>query len=380
MKPVLLFLLALLAACSPAPAPRLQVVVDGTVHHLAASDLSPAHLLAQAGIPYSLDDRLLLNGSPVPIDVPLPSQAPLILDLQRARPIQIVTPSQTFPLTTAAATVGEALRSLGIELYLGDRVEPPPETPLTPGMTITITPGRELVLHAGPRTLRIRTAASTVGQALAEAGIPLIGADHAVPSEDEPLPADGQVRLIRVSESIESEYVFLPIQTERIVSSKLTPPAQEVIDPGEVGVILRRTRIRYHDGVEIARLTESEVTLRPARSRQVLSSFWAAKEMYATSYSPCRSGISGCSYGTASGMRVQHGVVAVNLEWYLALKGVRVYVPGYGIGVIADVCPGCKGKPWIDLGYSDENYVPWSSWVTVYFLPPEPAVIPWFLR
>jgi hypothetical protein len=79
-------------------------------------------------------------------------------------------------------------------------------------------------------------------------------------------------------------------------------------------------------------------------------------------------------------MRAGYGVVALNLDWYRALKGVRVFIPGYGIGVIGDVCPGCVGKPWIDLGYDQNNYVGWSSTVTVYFLAPAPLEIPWFLQ
>ncbi len=380
MKRLFPLLLTILLACTPSTQADVPILIEGSIHTFPLGDRIPAHMLTQAGIPFSPDDRLLLNGSPVPWDSPLPDQAVLYLELKRARPVLIITPVQTFLLQTAAATVGEALLSLGLDLYISDTISPPPDTPLTPGMTITLTPGRDLWLHLGAQTLHLRTPASTVGQALAWAGIPLLGADQVTPSENEPLPADGQVHLIRVSESLESEYVLIPISTERIVSPELAPPTQQVLDPGEVGLMLRRTRIRYADGAEITRWTERELILRPPRPRRVLSSFWAAKEMYATSYSPCRSGGSGCSYGTASGMRVQHGVVAVNPEWYAVLRGMRVYVPGYGIGVIGDVCPGCVGKPWIDLGYSDHDYVPWHSWVTVYFLPPEPAVIPWFLR
>jgi 3D (Asp-Asp-Asp) domain-containing protein len=103
--------------------------------------------------------------------------------------------------------------------------------------------------------------------------------------------------------------------------------------------------------------------------------------MYATSYSPCNSGSSTCYYGTSSGIPVAHGVVAMIRDWYLALKGVRVYIPGYGTAVVADVGGGFDdGRAWIDLGYSDSDYVGWSQWVTVYFLAPAPLEVPWFLK
>jgi hypothetical protein len=47
---------------------------------------------------------------------------------------------------------------------------------------------------------------------------------------------------------------------------------------------------------------------------------------------------------------------------------------------VEDVCGGCVGKPWIDLGFSDNDYEQWSNWVTVYFLTPVPANIPYDLQ
>jgi hypothetical protein len=68
-------------------------------------------------------------------------------------------------------------------------------------------------------------------------------------------------------------------------------------------------------------------------------------------------------------------VVGVQYDWYLAMGGQQLYIPGYGHAMIGDVCNGCKGKPWIDLGYGDSDWQQWNSWVTVYFLTPVPANI-----
>jgi 3D (Asp-Asp-Asp) domain-containing protein len=54
----------------------------------------------------------------------------------------------------------------------------------------------------------------------------------------------------------------------------------------------------------------------------------------------------------------------------------RVYVQGYGHATIGDSGGGIPGTYWIDLGYSDEDYVGWHSWTTLYFLPPIPAWYP----
>ncbi len=102
--------------------------------------------------------------------------------------------------------------------------------------------------------------------------------------------------------------------------------------------------------------------------------------MYATSYSPCRSGGDGCHSGTSSGKSLRKGMVALRPDLYRSMQGQRLYIPGYGFASVEDVCGGCKGKPWIDLGYSDSDYQPWSQSVTVYFLTPVPANIPYDLQ
>ena len=107
--------------------------------------------------------------------------------------------------------------------------------------------------------------------------------------------------------------------------------------------------------------------------------YFRTVSVYATSYSPCKSGVDRCLYGTASGMPVEKGVVAVTVDWFLAMRGQRVYIPGYGYGVIGDTGGGIPGTPWIDLAYSDDAYVPWGTWTTMYFLTPVPAWVPTFL-
>jgi hypothetical protein len=57
------------------------------------------------------------------------------------------------------------------------------------------------------------------------------------------------------------------------------------------------------------------------------------------------------------------------------MGGQPLFIPGYGYATIEDVCGGCTDRPWIDLGYSDNDWQQWSSWVTVYFLTPVPPNI-----
>ena len=102
--------------------------------------------------------------------------------------------------------------------------------------------------------------------------------------------------------------------------------------------------------------------------------------MYATSYSPCRIFEDRCDSYTASGAELKKGIVAVRGYWYRYYGGTQVYVPGYGVGLVADVGGGIPGRFWIDLGYSDSDYVSWHQDVTVYFLTPVPDQIMYIVQ
>jgi 3D (Asp-Asp-Asp) domain-containing protein len=65
--------------------------------------------------------------------------------------------------------------------------------------------------------------------------------------------------------------------------------------------------------------------------------------------------------------------VGVIRSWFNVMQGMPVYVPGYGYGSIEDIGGGIAGRHWIDLGFTDENIVPWHNWTTIYFLTPVPS-------
>jgi 3D (Asp-Asp-Asp) domain-containing protein len=270
-------------------------------------------------------------------------------------------------------------------------------------MTIHYSPARELVVTIGDETIRIRSAAGTVARALAEAGIPLMGLDASRPEENEALPEDGQIQVTRVREIVSVELESIPFSTETRDSPDLAFGQDEIIQPGVEGIAMVRTRIRYENGTEVSREVEEQTVLREPQTRIMASGskivlapvggdspyeYWYATEMYATWYSPCNSGTGGCSYGTASGARAGFGIVAVDYSIYPYLAGMRVYIPGYGAAAIGDTGGGpiiesALGVPrtkWIDLGYNDNAIGGLSGWVTVYFLAPAPAEIPYFMR
>lgn len=397
MKRILwLALILIIAACQPQAPTGNITILDGATHlSLATDSRLPAEILTEAGITLTPADRVLINGEIGDLNQLMDCET-CTLQIRRTATLTLITPDGEQIIQTAAFTVGEALTELGLHLYKADFIDPPVGTSVSDKMKITYRPARELIARVDGQIIPIRASAKTVGAALAEAGIPLIGLDASLPSESDPLPTDGQIRIIRVVEEIELIQTSIPYSLEYVASNEVELDQQEILQPGEPGLIVSRALVRYEDGEEVSRVIEDERTVREPTNQIVgygtqyvirtaniggtTIEYWRLMQVYATSYSPCRSAADRCYYSTSSGKPVQQGVIGVIRDWYLAMKGQPVYVDGYGFASIEDVGGGIEGKNWIDLGYSDEDYQGWSQWVTIYFLTPAPANTIWVLE
>ncbi len=392
----------LLYSCQSNVSPTITIIDGDQILETTSNERMPLILFTQNGINPGQNDRALVNGIPFPLDQSLPGFDSAQLQLRRAVALTLVTPVGTQTIQTSAFTVGQALNEAGYTIGSADLLDPPTETPITKALTVNYTPARDFVIYAGDDVINIRSAAGTVGRILAGAGIPLIGLDTSLPSENEAPPLDGQIRVTRVQEIISVALEPIPFETQKIESIDVPLGQEELVQPGVEGISMIRTRIRYEDGIEVSRKVEEEIVAREPQARivrrgsQIVMSplpgvsgeYWAAVEMYATVYSPCSSGTGGCSYGTASGARAGYGIVAVDYSIYSYLAGMRVYIPGYGTATIGDTGGGpiietSLGVPrtkWIDLGFDDGAIQDMTGWVTVYFLAPAPAEIPYFLK
>jgi uncharacterized protein YabE (DUF348 family) len=395
-SPVFSFVLALLLITScQKETVTATLLVDGEALTLpVASQSTPAKIISDAGISLGEDDRLLYLGETIPPDEPLPAAASYTLTIRRAVTLTVNSPegTQTFP--TSALTIGQALAEAGFNLYAADRVDPPVETPIDSALTVNYIPSRSLIVSVDGVQLQIRSAAATIGQALAEAGFALVGLDYSAQAESAPLPVDEQVRIIRVVEAVALTEKNIPFKTRSELSADLEIDQQALLQGGETGLAIGRVRTRSEDGVQVSQEVEGETVVRPPQDRilgigtkivirttivdGVTIEYWRALRLFATYYVPCDHTINKCWPNTATGKPVQKGVVAFVYPWFLLFAHERLYVPGYGFATVEDnngANTNAFGDTyWIDLGYSETETVDWvNQYVTVYFLTPVAA-------
>jgi len=360
-----------------------EIWLDGGDEPVAVMVESPlaANWLMEAGIRVFPNDSVRYGGIPIPYDFKLPAKDGQHLLYKPAVPITVQIDNKSIQLYSGAETLGEALWEHNIFLKGSDDLSLPLSTPLDQAVTVTLLRSQPVRIQLDEDEIEVPVSSMTVGAALAEAGIPLQFLDYSVPAAEQPIPADRKIRVVRVREEVLTEETIIPYSEERVSDPQMNVGEEQVLQTGENGTQSATVRVRYEDGEEVSRSVLAEwVSKAPVAQRIAYGGnvvvltfdssegavdYWLAMEVYITSFLDTGS-------PTASGVWPYYGAIGVSPEWYSILKGTSIYVPGYGVGTVLDVCPGCVGKPWIDVFIPTDQYVSWSRTETVYFLPPAP--------
>lgn len=366
----------------------VEIENGGEEISLLSSELLPSNLLQEAGILLFPEDIVMQDGAGIDPNEPLPGGMEASLHFIPAKQITLEIDGEIRTLYTQKATLAEAMLEAGIQVQPEDRLSASPDTLLEAQNTFTLAKARSLAITVGNQTVSGMSAASTIVEALADLGVTPQNLDRSIPPEDQPLPINGQVTLIRAAESI----ALVKDESAFSYTYQLDPDAEldttSVLTPGQLGLVVSRQRSRIEDGLIVHTADEgpwkasdpSDAVLGTGTKVVVKTEvvdgqtleYWRKVSVYATAYHP-----SEFSYGakTRSGLTLTKGIVAVAASWYNGLEMQPVYVPGYGHGIIADSGYGIPGRYWIDLGYDDENYISWHDWTVIYFLTPVPATV-----
>lgn len=370
----------------------LWVDPQGVMLPVSTTDRTVEGILSAAGFEYHAGDTLKLNGREVKVQEPLPESGRVVLQYTPAVAVTVNNEDGEKQITTSAGWLGKALWENSIQLKGANSISEPFTSKLVEAVNVSIAPSVQVLIQVDGKEISVSVPQGTVGQALSAAGTSLQDMDYSIPAETDPLPEDGKIKVVRVREEVIQEQSAIPFDVSQTSDADLPVGEVEVTTPGVPGLQQVTVRVRYEDGKEVSRITEEAVVLKqPVTQVEVVGSkfliqtmstpygtisYYRSVTVWATSYSPCRSGSSRCYYYSSSGAKVEKGIIGVTRAWYSLFKGDKIYVPGYGIGTIADVGGGIPGKYWIDLGYSDSDWEQWSQNVTIYFLAPVPADAP----
>lgn len=363
------------------------VVVDGAGSLIHTAAHRPAEILRAVGVTVAAGDRVLVDGTAVdPAALAVWPGSPARIDLHHTRRLTVVDGESILNFDSTAATIGEALFEAGIPLFVSDEVDPPLHASLSEAALITIRRAVPVTVLADGDRVQTRAPAGTVADVLAFAGIMLMGQDYTVPDEDTEATADLEIRVVRVTEQLVSETTALPFETIYQGDASRPLDTRGLAQEGREGVERTVVRARLEDGVEVGRTVDTSSVIVPPQNRIVTYGtdvvlrtldtpdgpqvYWRVLRLYATSYHPAALGGDNI---TATGRVLQRGIVGADTD--LLPFGTQVYVPNYGVGLVADTGAERHDPYWIDLGYTDADWRSWSSPILVYLLAPPPTQI-----
>lgn len=241
-------LVALMASGGTAAAlyQDFTVTVDGQVRDVSTMSRSVKSILDSAGISASTADKVVpaLGGSVKPGEQ---------ITVQHARDVAVNVNGTVRTVKTTDLTMGAALASAG----LGDAknfvsVPLDAQVPLDGAAVSVVTPVAATVLDAGGK-VAANAAGRTVGEYLAKMGVPLIQQDTVKPSANTPVTPGMTITVNRnrtADVTVTEPYTAPP---KKIDDPKLINGKTEIRDPGKPGTQEVQYREHVVDGKVVSR-------------------------------------------------------------------------------------------------------------------------------
>ena len=219
-----------------------------------------------------------------------------------------------------------------------------------------------VIVRSNGAERHLRTAQTTVGATLKEAGVVVGPLDKVTPATNQRLKDGMVISVVRVSNAIEVDRKPIACDSVKTFTTSLKPGKVQLSSPGAPGEKVVRYVVRYEDGKPVKRTAiGAEVAKKPVskvlsigsrgkylsrgehRTRKIL-------KMRASAYEPGPRSCGRYATGrTACGLQAGYGVVAVDPK--VIPLGSKLYVEGYGYAIAGDRGRSIRGNR-IDLGFA----------------------------
>lgn len=304
------------------------------------------------------------------------------INYKKAKKVTVAIDEEEKDYFTTANTVGEFVKETKLEISEHDKVSHENGNRVEDGMELHIDKAFQVTVNDGGEKRKIWTIGGTVASFLQAQEIKLNDLDKIKPEKSQQLSKDNPIRITRVEKVTD---VVEETKDYHVVTKKdesLDKGKEEIVSPGEKGVIVKHFEVTLENGKEVNRELIKEEVKKDSKERVVAvgtkeevvvasakanpstdENSSSSKEtntvsrnnednaevlyMHATAYS---ADCSGCSGVTATGINLNDNpnkkVVAVDPS--VIPLGSKVWVEGYGYAIAGDTGGAINGNR-IDL-------------------------------
>ena len=277
--------------------------------------------------------------------------------------VTVVVDGEPVEVRTVRTTVAGVLDQMGLAPRVSDGVTPALTETIADGARIEINTAFPVTVTTAESSYRVQTPGGTVASLLDKLGIELSDLDRVTPGLFHLVQPRDEIRVVRVNKSLVTETEPIAYEVLRWAEPNLEKGKTAILREGREGVRELVYEVTTEDGKEVDRVLVSNTVAQEPRNKIigigtkiVVRTLMTANgpirytdvlEMEATAYYPGPESTGVYADGiTATGEVAGHGIVAVDPR--VIPLGTRLFIPGYGVALAADVGGAIKGHR-IDL-------------------------------
>lgn len=282
----------------------------------------------------------------------------LAIGVWAEKSVVIIDDGKELAVRTYAGTVAGALAVKDIVLLNNDEITPSLDSALVSGMTIRIDRATDVSISVDGRVLPVRTQCRVVGDLLNEAGVAPGPEDEVSPALNSAVTPGMNVVVARVVTKTEEKETVVNFETEQKYTVNLPQGTTRIAEEGSNGTALQLWKVKYKDGVEVARqMVSSKIIAPPVNQIVMVGSGLVVSRggeniRYAEAIDMVASAYTHTGNNTSCGVAPHYGVAAVDPA-FIPLW-TKLYVEGYGYATALDVGGSIKGNR-IDLFFESYN-------------------------